>query len=258
MEKVDKAEKLSNVEVSTLFLEIVMQYYHYLKSKGVAEVWSKNVDDILNRIRSQDFDTAVDEMSCASLWLVFLYKNIGRLVSKNAISDFVRQYKEVSGDQQVRHLSSQHGWYVLGQHDIIPWESDPQVVPSGYYLMVSLKEPHPNATVQKRKENLSAKTFSELKQKYNLRCATCGAKEGEIDRRTGKIIKLQKGHKNPTLPLRITNAIPQCQYCNQTLKDTFCYDEFGVPKWISDPKFVLRSPISVQQKMLECLKNNLE
>ena len=56
------------------------------------------------------------------------------------------------------------------------------------------------------------------------------------------MIRLQKGHKNPSKPLNIANIIPQCDYCNQTYKNDFIFGDDGRIKAVFNPKIILKSP----------------
>lgn len=196
---------LSEAKCRKLWKEIQSFYNKFLKDKNV-----KNIR----------YGT------CKSYQLICLYSEQGNFVHKDAISDFVFKHCDVAGkDQQVRHLNTQMGWYVTNKGQ----EVNNVTTPSGYHMLVSLREAAPgfvNRTT-KRTNILSSNTFSELKKAYNNKCVCCGIEEGKIDERTSKKVKLQQGHKDPNRSLSIDNCIPQCEYCNQTNKDYFVYDENG-------------------------------
>ena len=105
----------------------------------------------------------------------------------------------------------------------------------------------------KRANRSAARNFEELVYVYDEKCATCGAKRGEIDWRTGKKVKLQQGHMDPRKQLTLENMIPQCEYCNQTYQDYFRFNDNGRVIAINNPEIVLKSPIDIQDEMIEIL-----
>lgn len=188
------------------------------------------------------------------LHLIFLYKYKGKLVHKDLISDFVSSQKAKAGkDQQVRHLAAD-GWYILNKGESIPGTDE--IVPNGYHLLYDTKIPKPSFMDKKLKRlgRLGATNFEQLKIVYNNQCATCGAIDGKPHPHfPDKIVKLQQGHMNPNKPLTLDNTIPQCQICNQTLKDYFIFDNNGYPKAINNPEYVLRSEEKTKNNMIEIL-----
>ena len=113
--------------------------------------------------------------------------------------------------------------------------------------MVSLETPNPKLVAQelKRVGRLGAKTFEQLKIAYGNKCATCGIEEGKKDSRMDVIVKLQEGHMNPRKSLTLDNTIPQCQYCNQTYKDYFKFNEHGRVIAVNNPEILLQSPADI-------------
>lgn len=174
---------------------------------------------------------------------------------KDVISAFVRKYKIDAGlDQQIRHLGSQYHWNILNKGNKIPDKNI--IVPSGYHYLVSIETPNPKilANALKRTGRIAAKNFDQLKLAYNNTCATCGISEGKKDSRFNDVIvALQQGHMNPRKALDLTNTIPQCQYCNQTYKDYFIFNEFGRVIAINNPEIVLKSPKDVQDEIIKIL-----
>ena len=237
MEKITTYTPINNQEIEKLENEIISLYETNLKSFGV-KIPDKNTNMML--------------------WLVYLYKNIGKAVHKDVISTFVQAHNpKASGDQQVRHISAQRGFYVLGKGGIFENEH----MPIGYYLLVNLTEPDPNWHNNETKRNITLKTddFDILKKNFNYCCATCGAQEGKKHPRTGKITELQKGHIDPSKPLSIGNIIPQCEYCNQNIyKNDFIFTPFGAPDSIYNPKYILKSNESIQREMYKILKAKFE
>ena len=115
--------------------------------------------------------------------------------------------------------------------------------------------PNPKAVAEalKRTGRLGARNFAELKLAYGCKCATCGIEEGKKDFRNEEIVVLQQGHMNPRKPLTLDNTIPQCQYCNQTYKDYFTFNEHGRVVAVNNPLILLKSPKNVQDEMIEVL-----
>lgn len=187
--------------------------------------------------------------------LIYLYKYINCLVKKDVIADFVISKIPSAGkDQQVRHLAADGFNLIVKGGKIINTD---ETVPSGYYLLQTLDFPKPEfmAKSLKRVSLLKVNDFEKIKKIYNNRCATCGSKEGEPHRVSGKLVELQQGHMDPNRPLEVGNIIPQCQYCNQNIyKDFFVFNEDGYPIKISNPEFVLRSDKYVRRQIYELIK----
>ena len=240
---------IPNSEIIAFHNKIIYSYYHYLKDYGVKPLWNGDGSQI-----------DLESISAREYQLIFLCKYIHCLVHKDLVSAFVRRKIPSAGlDQQVRHLASQFGWYILNKSEKIP---DIDVtVPSGYHYLVSLESPNPKVLAQSIKRNgrLAAKTFDELKLVYDNKCATCGIDEGKKDSRNGNVIvKLQQGHMNPRQSLTLDNTIPQCQYCNQTYRDYFIFNEYGRVIAVNNPVILLKSPVNVQNEMIQVLLKEKE
>lgn len=217
-------------EVNALWEEIKQKHTKHLKDKGV----------LLPRHKSAQM-----------YWLVYLWKYKGCLVAKSVIEEFVKdKIPNVGNDQQVRHLSQQRGFAVLGWREV--YNDEP--IPSGYYILCNLEEASHKWQENRRQEILSASDWESIKKAFDYCCATCGTREGTTHRATGKIVSLQKGHMDPMKPLEVGNIIPQCNYCNgEYYKNDFAFNEFGFPKNIHNPKYVLRSPEETQLQMRDLL-----
>lgn len=158
----------------------------------------------------------------AALSLIMLYLFKGRLVHKDDIAKVGSQYlHEEQSDWQVRHLSAQKGWYIIGKGDLIP--NNDLVCPSGYHSLITLTGISPKFAAIKRLDLLSETDFPTIKEEFDNRCAHCNSSEGKVNFRDNTITKLQKGHINPNLPLDKGNIIPLCDYCNRTYKDTYLF-----------------------------------
>lgn len=244
---------LSNQQIANIHFLILECYENYLKAYEVKPLWNiknKNIYD-----KNIEVDELVKLLDAKELQLIFLYHHKDKLVHKDVISAFVRKYKIDAGlDQQIRHLGSQYHWNILNKGNKIPDKNI--IVPSGYHYLVSIETPNPKilANALKRTGRIAAKNFDQLKLAYNNTCATCGISEGKKDSRFNDVIvALQQGHMNPRKALDLTNTIPQCQYCNQTYKDYFIFNEFGRVIAINNPEIVLKSPKDVQDEIIKIL-----
>ncbi len=239
-------------EIRELHNKIIYCYETYLKDYGVKKLWSEKP----SHNTDEEFIASLD---AKELQLIFLYKYLNCFVHKDMVSAFVRKFiKNAALDQQVRHLGSQNFWYVLNKGAKVP-NSD-ETVPSGYNYLVSIEMPNPKAVAEalKRTGRLGARNFNELKLAYGCKCATCGIEEGKKDSRNEEIVVLQQGHMNPRRPLTLENTIPQCQYCNQTYKDYFQFNEYGRVIAVNNPLILLKSPKTVQDEMITILLKERE
>ena len=233
MEFIKTYQEISEEDIIRINEEIEEQYEKNLKQYGVTL-------------------PAID--SCKRAQLIYLYYFKGKAVHKDAITNFVLSlYPEASGDQQIRHLGAQDGFNLYYNGELFLGEK----VTRGYYLLDGLTSPKQAWLLKKnaRKNNLRANDFEEIKKNFGHKCATCGALEGEPHRTTGRIVKLQRGHMNPNLPMQIGNIIPQCEYCNQNVyKNDFIFSPDGYPSSINNPNYIFRSDETVQKQMYELLK----
>lgn len=240
-------------EIREIHNKIILSYENNLKDYGVKKVWNENIPEGCS---DEEFVSFLD---AKELQLIFLYKYLNCFVHKDVVSAFVRKYiPNAALDQQVRHLGSQLFWYVLNKGSKVP--NTDETVPSGYNYLVSIEMPNPKAVAEalKRIGRLAAKNFAELKLAYGNKCATCGIEEGKKDTRNECIVMLQQGHMNPRKPLTLDNTIPQCQYCNQTYKDYFQFNEYGRVIAVNNPLILLKSPKSIQDEMITILLKERE
>lgn len=233
MEFIKTYQKISEEDIIRINEEIEEQYERNLKQYGV----------IL---------PAIDSYKRAQL--IYLYYFKGKAVRKDAITNFVLSlYPDAGGDQQIRHLGAQDGFNLYYNNDLFLGEK----VTRGYYLLDGLTHPKQAWLIKSNARNINLKTndFNEIKKSFNYRCATCGAHENEPHRITGHMVKLQRGHINPNLPLQIGNVIPQCEYCNQNIyKNDFIFSPEGFPLKINNPNYIFHSDENVQKQMYELLK----
>jgi len=185
------------------------------------------------------------EFSKDALVLVYLaqgYPNT-KWISKESLTAFIREYFPDTNDvQSARHLGMQKGFYIVSsrQGNNYPENKPPPSEKGTYYLLVSLEKPHP-AFRPKRRQEVEV-DFSAIKQGYQNRCATCGSEEGMPHLKYPQVTtRLQRGHRNPHLPLTPENTIPQCELCNRAYRNWWIFDERGRVEGIASAEPVLRS-----------------
>lgn len=214
----------------------------------------------------------------SSLQLIFLFVNRGIIIHKHHLQKFVNRFKPHAGDQQPRHLASQHGYNILRNNDKMPdgqnqvdklgiqiYKNCPTLqdvhlstgARSGWIMAVDFATAHIGWKMneQKRNLNLTAKSWDDIKQAYDCRCATCGAKEGELSYIDNKKVTLDKGHKDPTKDLSAQNIIPQCMTCNGQYRDKAVFDNYGRIVACGSSELVLKSNKIVQLQILKDLIN---
>ncbi|MCY4562213.1 MAG: hypothetical protein OXC03_07955 [Flavobacteriaceae bacterium] len=175
---------------------------------------------------------------------VLYYHKDDKPIHKNYISQIVNREKpESATDQQVRHLK-RDGWDIgvlPGNHKLNPykpiegWEN----------------------RIKNRRAMLSDDDWDGLKKEYQFSCATCGGREGEKQRfhLDSGVIILHKGHMDPMGPGNdLNNIIPQCQFCNQSYKNHFVFNEKGRVKSVASEEPVKRANRCIQRKIWEYLK----
>jgi len=242
-------------EILALHNKILDKYEKFLKNFGVKPLWKEKptVDGNGKAITYTD-EEIIQSLDAKELQLIFLLKYKGSMVHKDLISAFIRKRIPTAGmDQQVRHLATQYHWNVLNKNSKIPDEDI--IIPSGYHYLVSIETPNPKVmeAALKRAGRLAAKSFDDLKITYGRKCATCGIEDGKKDARMNVMVELQQGHMNPNEKLTLQNTIPQCQYCNQTYKNHFIFNEYGRIIAVNNPEFLLQSTEKVQDEMLALL-----
>ncbi|MCS6919104.1 MAG: hypothetical protein NZM28_04985 [Fimbriimonadales bacterium] len=208
---------MTDKEVEETYALVSQLHAEYLQRGGVR----------LPALRNRNGNFTVD-----ALTLVYLargYPNT-QWVSKSELTQFIRQfYPDTNDVQSARHLGMQSGFYIVSTRrgNFLPEDNPP---PRGrrtcYYLLRTLKEPHPAFVAQRRL--VSDTDFEEIKRRYDYRCATCGSREGESNLRYRQTrTELQQAHCNPKLPLQAENIIPQCQFCNRPDRNYWVYDKRG-------------------------------
>lgn len=154
----------------------------------------------------------------------------------------------------------QEGWNIVSGT-----RGDGNNIPSGSYKLITLKSTHPSF-VPNRRAGFTG-DWDTIKVRYNYCCASCGSKEGcEHLFRSGVIVRLEKGHMNPNLPLEEGNIIPQCQICNQADRNRWVYDKTGRVIEVADTSdgygvvksFVQRASKSTLQKLYKFIKSIID
>ena len=98
-----------------------------------------------------------------------------------------------------------------------------------------------------------------MKNKYDNKCASCGAKDNQNHpQHPTRITKLERGHCVPGMDMSLGNIIPQCQFCNRAVIDKFIFSKSGSILTINKPELILKSPESVQKSVFELLKKKFE
>ena len=150
-----------------------------------------------------------------------------KAVSKSELTEFIKTYIPTASDdiQAGRHLGKQDGWFIItGTRG----DSLIENIPYGSYKLISLKEAYPRFNPDRRGSSVDDAFWEKLKTEYGNRCACCGSKEGEAHRyNPTTLTTLQKGHKNPNLPLSPQNIIPQCEICNRPDLNNWEYNNEG-------------------------------
>lgn len=181
-----------------------------------------------------------------ALQLIYLFKNKGRQVSREDISDYVRSIEPgLKKDQQARHLADK-GWDVKKSGKAKGKFMGAPVKP-GHHVLASVDAPAPEFMLKrlKRLGRAAAKDWDALQAAYEHRCACCGKlRQG----------KLEKGHKNPHKSSAIENLIPTCGECNNWAGDKFVFDDAGRVTALASPAIVLASEEQVQLSVYQALK----
>jgi hypothetical protein len=189
-----------------------------------------------------------------TLVLIYFHQRIGKVVTKEELTKYLKFYKPWINDvQQARHLAQQKWWYIISwqrwdieckEKWVKPWE----------YMLVSIELPYP-WFILNRRTNLSDMDFNEIKKVYNYRCATCWSKEWEENfMYRWTITKLEKWHIDPLLDLTPNNTIPQCDKCNKAYRGYFRFDKRGRVEAITDPSIILKSDENIQKDVFLILK----
>ncbi len=193
--------------------------------------------------------------TATALTLCYLYMNLGKPVTKTALTEFVHQYRKTNDLQAGRHLANGSGWKVLATRRR---DARTREWPKDSYALTSVTEPY-DGFKRARTGALTAEAWKTLLAEAEKRCKTCGSTEGQANFRKPAVkTELQQGHIDPHKPLTIENCIPQCQICNQPARNTWVWGKDGQPFAVADANVVLRSSPEVQKEMFELLRDTLD
>ena len=234
---------------------------NYFKSVSSAQILRVSTDDLNKafekiekdwRIHLEKHGITLPKFG-ASKWyqLAILKHHQKKAVHKSDISALVAHLTNTTAtDQQVRHLKTQEGWFILNRGDSYRGKS----VPDGCHVLITTKQPTP-AGVMRRRGVVAEGDWKKILSEYGHACASCGTKIGERHRFDGTLIveSLEKGHMNPNKPLAPGNIIPQCRWCNRTARGDFTFDEQGRPRAIADVRPVKRADREVLEKVRQWL-----
>lgn len=183
--------------------------------------------------------------------LTILKHFAGKAVHKDDIALLIRKLRRKSAtDQQVRHLKTQGGWFILNRGDSLKVDGKEYYNPEGCHVLVTTERPFPHSTLQRR-ASVAEGDWEEILKQYNYTCASCGTKVGEYHRFDSayKVEALEKGHMDPNKTLEAGNVIPQCRWCNKTARGDFTFDEQGRPRAVAGVRPVRRANDEVIDKI---------
>jgi hypothetical protein len=223
-----RANRLSDEEIREIYTVVMTYHQQYLAEAGV-------------KLPQLEKGGRFTKDALVLVYLAQGYPNT-QWFTKDELTEFVRlHYPNTNDVQSGRHLGMQRGFYIVSSRrgNYLPEGAPP---PKGdSYLLVTLEKPHP-AFVPKRRSPNTDSDFEAVKQRYDYRCATCGSREGEMNLRyKNQRTQLQRGHRNPKLPLEGDNIIPQCQFCNRADRNYWVYDERGRVVGVAAVKPITRS-----------------
>jgi hypothetical protein len=206
-----------------------------------------------HRVKFHDLKKKTGEYKGNSLALAAFLSHPFQFIHKDVLSKFIRDVTGNSqGDYQARHLAAQDGWNILNKNETYLGSFRTK---SGYHMMIDFTGPKKGYVPGRREDMLTS--FEDIKEYYGNRCATCGAKEGEMaPRNPSKKTTLQKGHLNPNLPLTDNNTIPQCEECNQLYKNDYVFDENGIAVALASSKVFRNTSKDVKSSCYEQLNIN--
>jgi hypothetical protein len=255
MNKVNMLENYTLDDLRAIYDDMLTDYNKYLKTQGVK--------------KPGGFDTS------GALQLIFLYANMGVVVHKSHVQKFVNRYDEKAGDQQSRHLGPQAGYNVVRNNELTSNGDNLDILGietykncptlkgvsvstggrSGWIMLEDFIKTHKGWAISQAKRNpaIAGKSWESKKAVYGYRCATCGAKEGEVSYIDNKVVTLDKGHMDPTKELSLENTIPQCMTCNGQYRDKAVFDEQGRVVACASTELVDKSSEKVQIQILQRL-----
>ena len=181
----------------------------------------------------------------------------GKAVHKSDISALIAQLTDKSAsDQQVRHLKTQDGWYLLNRGDAHNENGKTIYNPDGCHVLITTEKPHPN-TIMARRAAVNRGDWNDILKEYDNKCASCGTSIGEYHRFDSslKVEVLEQGHMDPNEPLAVGNIIPMCRWCNKVARGDFVFDLQGRPRAVASIRPVTRANSLVIEKIKKWLLN---
>jgi hypothetical protein len=181
--------------------------------------------------------------------LLYLFQHHGQVVTKAAAEKVVCERMKVQTKdlQSLRHLGKQSGFNIMQAGAIYKGYK----LKRGEYVLADLQSVNPYFNARRRDE--SGLNFESVKRKYKHACATCGCREGEAHRYSNEAVVLEKGHKDPSMPMIDSNIIPQCQMCNKIAKDNWIFDDYGRVTRITPQGLLSRHSKKQKEALLKAL-----
>lgn len=232
---------LEDKDIRQIYKQIKLFHDKHLASQGV-------------KLPKLESNKGYTKSALALIYLAYDYPNT-KVVSKKELTQFIRNYyPNVNDVQQARHLGAQKGWWILagGRDNIV------EQLKRGEYKLYTLEQPYPEFNSNRRLKDIG-ENWSELKRKYQNRCATCGSEEDKPHFHwPGTKTMLQKAHMNPQKPLTAGNIIPQCQKCNRGDRNRWIYDEKGRVIKLANAKVILSCSKELQKEVYKILTKKFE
>ncbi len=196
-----------------------------------------------------------------AVMLVYLFRNLGLLVSLELLRTFVRgHWAGQSQDLQPRHLKYD-GWHILlsgksgdrlkavakyTSKDGAPKSRQPgETLPNGHLMLVSVDDPSPDFELKKRRGAIDRNDWDSLKASYHNKCAVC--KEPGA---------LEKGHKDPSKSYTLDNIIPMCSNCNNWASSDMVFDDRGRVVALASARLIQKSDLAVKIRIFHELSND--
>jgi len=236
-DKIPRSKILSvkKKDLDSAFKKIQKDWEKYLKSEGI-------------RLPKED---------TAKYYQLTILKHFeGKAIHKDDISALIQRFiKNAANDQQIRHLKTQDGWFILNRGDSAFVTSVEKFNPESCHTLLTTKSAFPNSNLVRRKA-IKQSDWKLILEKYNYTCASCGTKIGEFHRfdSSFKVETLEKGHMNPNKPLEVGNVIPQCRWCNRIARGDFTFDEQGRPRAVANVRPVRRAEDKVKDEIADWIQ----
>lgn len=197
------------------FININIYNYEFINDYKINSI-SKYLDDMYNKYL-KNCGIKLPKKGKMRSALEYLVENINKAVDIRDIQSYVIScgYLLKGGDPiQVRHLSTQYGFYIIKENN--------------KFKLISLIIPYPSFIKDKRNIKITNDSWLNIIKDYDYMCVNCGSEElKELRWKKTEKTKLQKGHMDPRKSLTEDNCIPQCQFCNQRYTDKAVFDKRG-------------------------------